>query len=150
MDDDLANHAFEDLDQIAIEAGQALNALAKDDVESAQDILQDIQTRAEVWEDGGHSSRNLDSLIKQLEGTEWSDTYKTTKGPLKITSVKPIQSEPNYEYLSVRLQRENHEDRPMVGHDFLDYIAYERFIPQNYEAKTLNQTIQQSSQFPTL
>lgn len=50
MDTDLSTAAFEDLDQIASDASRALNALAADDVETAQEILTDIQTTAESWE----------------------------------------------------------------------------------------------------
>jgi len=50
MTDDLTSKAYDDLDQIANDASRALDALARDDVETAQDILQDIETTADAWE----------------------------------------------------------------------------------------------------
>ena len=47
----LEQQAFADLDQISTDAKQALDALARDDVEDAQDILTDIRNRADAWED---------------------------------------------------------------------------------------------------
>lgn len=50
MTDDLESKAFDDLDEIADDAGRALDALARDDVETAQDLLTDIKQRADAWE----------------------------------------------------------------------------------------------------
>lgn len=50
MADDLEQRAYDDLDQIATDAGNALDALARDDVEEAQRILEDIKDTADAWE----------------------------------------------------------------------------------------------------
>ena len=39
------------------------------------------------------------------------------------------------DYLSVKLQRDNFDDRGMIGLDFLEYISYGRFEPKNNKAR---------------
>lgn len=51
MADDLESSAFEDLDQIAVESRKALNALSERDTESAQELLEAIENRADSWSD---------------------------------------------------------------------------------------------------
>ena len=49
-DDSLKQKAFNDLDEIARLARDADNALARDDVEEAQRIVQTIKNTAAAWE----------------------------------------------------------------------------------------------------
>jgi hypothetical protein len=51
MTDNLEETAYEDLDKIAQKASTALDKLAADDVEGAQEQLHDIKRRAEAWDD---------------------------------------------------------------------------------------------------
>lgn len=49
--DDVEQRAYSDLDAIASMSNKALAALSVGNVERAEDILQDIQTTADAWED---------------------------------------------------------------------------------------------------
>jgi hypothetical protein len=51
MVSDLASTAFDDLDTIARDAQRARSALDRGDVETAQTLLDDIETLAAAWED---------------------------------------------------------------------------------------------------
>lgn len=51
MADTLEQQAFNDLDEIASDARRALNKLDTGDVDSVEDLLEDIHDRAESWSD---------------------------------------------------------------------------------------------------
>jgi hypothetical protein len=90
------------------------------------------------------------NLIRKLEGTEWTDTYPASAGDIKVVDFKTVSSDNMEDYLSVRLHRDEFEDRGMVGLDFLEYISYGRFTPKNHEAELVEETIRCSSKFPMI
>lgn len=91
-----------------------------------------------------------DNNIKKLKDTMWVDQNDACGDILEISKIETIEGKHVEEHYSVILEYKDWMKTRKAGIDFLDYIALNRYIPNNKKAKEIASTIHNNDKYPTL
>lgn len=91
-----------------------------------------------------------DSNIERLKGTMWIDRNGACGDRLSISKIETINGKHIEEHYSVILEYEDWIETRKAGIDFLDYIALDRYIPNNEEAEEVSNIVYNDDKYPTV